>query len=308
MSKQIQDLRARYNANGNAIIPNTFQHPNIFVDRLMYYLSPIENVVLTFAVRRILGFQDNIMSRKDNISISQFTDGITAEDGRALSMGCGIGVDATINALDALAQFKILLPATPKPDPHKGQEYWLQDNEKAIDWEGLEARKSEKIDKYRKQTQKARYSVQQNPSVEQNAGDSVEQNDSPLLNRNTKPTETHANPIKEGASATLKATDFPEVVLFHSVTGRYPSKDTFRVVVESFRKISARLNRAVVYDDLLPFWEAWRIKDYRKTNLSWLTDWAVAGKVKPNGNGKNKPNINDIFKEYAQEQGLSYGD
>lgn len=85
--------------------------------------------------------------------------------------------------------------------------------------------------------------------------------------------------------ATPKATDIPEVVLFHSVTGRYPSKDTFRIVALSIQKVSARLNRAVVCDDLLPFWEAWRIKDYRKTNLSWLTDWAVAGKI-TNGNGK----------------------
>lgn len=96
--------------------------------------------------------------------------------------------------------------------------------------------------------------------------------------------------IKErGASATPKATEIPEVVLFRSVTGRYPSKDTFRVVVESIQKISARLGRDTSCDDLLPFWEAWRVKGFKSVNLSWLTDWAVAGKITQNGNGKNKP-------------------
>lgn len=305
--KSVKDLRARYNANGNAIIPNTFQHPNIFIDRLMYYLSPVENTVLTFAVRRIIGFQDNIMSRKDNISISQFTDGITTDDGRPLSMGCGIGTDAVIKALDSLALFKILLP-TGKHDMRKGQEYWLQENEQAIDWDGLEARKSQKIDKYRRQTKKARYSVQQKGSVEQNASYPVEQNAKGLLNRNTKPTETHRNPhIKEGASAQPKATDFPEVVLFRSVTGRYPSRDMFQNVADAIQKVKTRLNRDVLCDDLTPFWNEWRERDYKRTSLKWLTEWAVSGIITKNGNGKANTNINDVFAEYARENGIQYG-
>lgn len=194
MTQQIKDLRARYNAGGNAVIPNTFQHPNIFIDKLMFYLTPVENVTLTFAVRRILGFQSNIMSRKDNISLSQFTDGITAEDGTALCLGTGIGNDATIKALEALCHFNILLPTTEKADPKRGQEYWLQDNENNIDWIGLENRKNEKVEKYRQQTQKARYSVEQRASVEQTPKGDVEQTTNPLLNRDTKPTETHRNP------------------------------------------------------------------------------------------------------------------
>lgn len=167
MTQAIKDLRARYNGNGNAIIPNTFQHPNIFVDRLMFFLSPVENVVLTFAVRRILGFQDNIMSRKDNISLSQFTDGITKENGEPLALGCGVGTQAVIDALNNLELFKILIPTTEKADPKRGQEYWLQDNENAIDWDGLEKRKSQKSVRYAKRTKKARYSVRQRGSVGQ---------------------------------------------------------------------------------------------------------------------------------------------
>jgi DNA-binding Lrp family transcriptional regulator len=97
--------------------------------------------------------------------------------------------------------------------------------------------------------------------------------------------------IKEGASAQPKATDFPEVVLFRSVTGRYPSKDTFQIVVKAMRDVRVRVGRDVVCDDLVPFWEAWRAKGYRNTNLSWLTEWAVSGSI-TNGNGnKNGKHI-----------------
>ncbi len=120
-------------------------------------------------------------------------------------------------------------------------------------------------------------------------------------------TDTDSKDIKEGASAAPKATDFPEVVLFRSVTGRYPARDTFQIVVAAVQKVKVRLGRDVVCEDLRPFWEAWRTNGFKSINLSWLTDWAVAGKITQNGNGKRKPNIDDIFKEYAQEQGLSYG-
>lgn len=201
MAKSVSDLRARYNANGNAIIPNTFQHPNIFIDRLMYYLSPEENVVLTFAVRRILGFQQNIMSRKDNISLSQFTDGIKSESGEFLSRGCGIGLQSVRNCLESLERFKILIPATEKPNPVLGQEYWLQDNENNIDWDGLEKRKAERKENYRIRTQKAtrkslkiRGNVGRKGNVGRNDGvtsDVRQRVTSDVNTKPTKPTETH---------------------------------------------------------------------------------------------------------------------
>jgi DnaD/phage-associated family protein len=189
---------------GNSILPNTFQHPNIFIDRLMYFLTPEENTVLTFAIRRILGFQENISSRKDNISLSQFVEGIRSSKNDArLSYGCGLGTSAVRNALDNLERYKILLPTTEKPDPRKGQEYWLQENEDSIDWMGLVERRDATDEKARKQTEKARYSVQQkasdgqHTSVEQKAKESVEQQGRVLPDSNTKPTETHQNPQEE---------------------------------------------------------------------------------------------------------------
>jgi hypothetical protein len=190
---------------GNSILPNTFQHPNIFIDRLMYFLTPEENTVLTFAVRRILGFQENISSRKDNISLSQFVEGIRSrKDNTPLSNGCGLGTTAVRNALENLAKFKILIPTTEKPDPRKGQEYWLQENDIAIDWDGLEQRRIEADDKARRQTQKARCAVEQkasagqNTAVEQKARESVEQKARVLSDSNTKPRETQGNPLLSG--------------------------------------------------------------------------------------------------------------
>lgn len=198
MTSRIQDLRARYNANGNAVIPNTFQHPNIFIDKLMFYLTAEENVVLTFAVRRILGFQENIISRKDNISLSQFTDGITAKDGSILSLGCGLGVQSVRACLDSLETYKILISTTEKPSPTKGQEYWLQDNESMIDWDGLEKRKMNRAEKYRVQTRKAtkislksRCYVERKGNVERKDIVTSNVTDGVTLNVNTKPTETH---------------------------------------------------------------------------------------------------------------------
>jgi len=205
---QISDIRARYNANGNAVIPNTFQHPNIFVDKLMYYLTPEENVVLTFAVRRILGFQQNIMSRKDNISLSQFADSIVSEEGVILSRGCGIGVNTIRNCLENLEKYKILLPASEKPNPIKGQEYWLQDNENAIDWQGLEARKEERKIKYATQVQKAtqkslkvRGIVERKGNVERNTPVTSDDRLGVTSDVNTKPIETQRNPPSDFSPA-----------------------------------------------------------------------------------------------------------
>lgn len=184
------------------LLPNTFQHPNIFIDRLMFHLTPEENTVLTFAVRRILGFQENISSRKDNISLSQFVEGIRSNKNNSqLSHGCGLGKTAVTHALDNLAKFKILIPTTEKPDPRKGQEYWLQEDELAIDWDGLEQRTEEAKDKARRRTKKARSSVGQNTpkgADGQKSRESVGQDTSLLSDSNTKPRETQGNPPSGG--------------------------------------------------------------------------------------------------------------
>jgi hypothetical protein len=296
---------------GNSILPNTFQHPNIFIDKLMYYLEPEENVVLTFAVRRILGFQENISSRKDNISLSQFVDGVkSTKDGSELSKGCGLGVSAVRDVLDTLLHIGVLLPTTPKPDPRKGQEYWLQDNVDNIDWEWLERRKAEKHEKGQKRTAKARSVVRQKGAVGQKAKESVPQQARGQSDNNTKPMETHGNPVKEGASAAPtkprppKANDFPSNVLFREVTERYPAKANWHTVLKFVSEVEKRLGRPATRDDLFPFYEAWCSNGWRVDNIHWL-EYAAKGVVpgKSNGNGPRVQSVQDGFSVIDQVLG-----
>jgi hypothetical protein len=250
---------------GNAILPNTFQHPNIFIDRLMYFLTPEENTVLTFAVRRILGFQENISSRKDNISLSQFTDGIrSSKDGSTLSYGCGLGTTAVRNALENLERYKILIPTTEKPDPRKGQEYWLQDNADNIDWIGLLERSDAAEEKARKQTQKARCAVEQKASdgqhtaVEQQARESVEQQAKVLSDSNTKPRETQGNPPLGG----LSEKDLEQ------------ANAKVTAMVEASKKVKYE-NRDKLPEPLLPFSDVYVELTGQKPTKRVLMDWIM---------------------------------
>lgn len=85
--------------------------------------------------------------------------------------------------------------------------------------------------------------------------------------------------IKDNGASALKASQVPELVLFRAVTGRYPARDTFEVVITNIQKVRARLGRDVTAGDLLPFWQKWRSNGWKPTNLAWLTDWAVSGSI-----------------------------
>jgi DnaD/phage-associated family protein len=115
-----------------------------------------------------------------------------------------MGTSAIKHALDALEKYKILVPTTVKPDPRKGQEYWLQDNEAVIDWDGLEQRITEKRDKSIRRTSHART---KNPTYKGLVGQDrsqvscgtrvkglVPQGSRVLSDKHTKPIETHPNP------------------------------------------------------------------------------------------------------------------
>ena len=129
-------------AETSRLIPNAFQHPNILIDRLAYYLTPEENVVLDKAVREILGWRNKIESRKAAVSLSVFVDGKTSkETGERVCLGCGLGRNTVRRALVALDEFRILVKVG-KPT-RDGQLYWLQDDDTAIDWAELESRRAE---------------------------------------------------------------------------------------------------------------------------------------------------------------------
>ncbi len=61
----------------------------------------------------------------------------------------------------------------------------------------------------------------------------------------------------------------PELLVFFEVTGRYPLDDQTSLVVETLQKHPSTA------DQLRPYWAAWVARDYRRTNLDWLLNWAV---------------------------------
>lgn len=79
--------------------------PNFYVDRLMAFLTPEEFLVFSYAVRRTLGFN----KLHDAISLSQFTHGTTARDGRQLDFGTGLSRPTILKAIGYLEYFGLLI-------------------------------------------------------------------------------------------------------------------------------------------------------------------------------------------------------
>jgi len=138
----------------SALIPNSFQHPNVYVDRLAYYLTPAEEKVLNKAIREIYGWHDKIANRRARISISVFTEGKRhSETGEVLCLGCGLSSQAVRDALASLDKFGILLKVGPAN--YQGQLFQIQDDESLIDWDGLKARKESADEQNRARTEPA---------------------------------------------------------------------------------------------------------------------------------------------------------
>lgn len=95
----------------NTFIPNSFQKPNAFVDELMRLLPPACNVLLDVACRKILGWEEKRIARRDRISLSQFEE-LT-----------GFSRNTVRQHLDILHAANILVPDG-SPTAH-GQEYEL---------------------------------------------------------------------------------------------------------------------------------------------------------------------------------------
>jgi hypothetical protein len=136
------------------LIPNSFQHPNILIDTLAYFLTPEENVVLAKAVREILGWHKRIELRKAPISLSVFIEGkFDKETGERLCYGCGLGIGSVRKALEKLDEFKILVKVG--LPTQAGQTYWLQDDDTKIAWDKLKERRAEYDQKNQGKTQRA---------------------------------------------------------------------------------------------------------------------------------------------------------
>lgn len=109
-----------------------------------------------------------------------------------------------------------------------------------------------------------------------------------------------ATPPKEPKPAEPKATEYPELVVFKELTGRWPNRLVWGKVIERIKKVSHRLSRPVTKDELLPFFTAWLERSNNVFNLTWL-EWAEVGTVPQNGwrQNANSKNIGQS-NEYSE--------
>lgn len=136
------------------LIPNSYQTPNAYVDRFMFLLTPEEWKVLSYAARRIFGFQ----KRQDRISQSQFTHGtISKADGHQLDRGTGLSKPTVIKALNSLIAYHVMREVA-KNDSHlnHGALYELELDSDKIDIAGLIERANQANQQSRKQSAQGR--------------------------------------------------------------------------------------------------------------------------------------------------------
>lgn len=138
----------------NRLIPNSFQTPNVLIDRLMPLLLNDELRVVMFATRHIYGWSENLATRSAPLSLTAF------EHGHRGSAGCGLkrpAIHAAIRTLEALGVLRRIGEATAK-----GQRWALAERDTDIHWDEMEARQVEIADANRRRTAKAvRTSAQQ---------------------------------------------------------------------------------------------------------------------------------------------------
>jgi len=173
------------------LIPNSFQHPNFYIDKLSYFLTPQENVVLDKAIREILGWDNKIEKRQARIALSIFVDGkFNRETGERLCYGCGLGISAIRKALTALNEFGILVKVG-EPCPI-GQLFRLQDDIAQIDIAALELRRETQEAERKQRTAKARGVLSDNRGIVRQHDGVLSDNRAGVLSDNNK--ETHEKP------------------------------------------------------------------------------------------------------------------
>jgi hypothetical protein len=118
----------------NNLIPNTFQTPNVLIDRLMPLLKDDELRVAMFSIRHIYGWTDTLARRAAQLSLTAF------EKGHRGSPGCGLTRSAIVPALQGLEQYGILHCVG---EDRRGRFWALAESDADIDWEGLEQRRVE---------------------------------------------------------------------------------------------------------------------------------------------------------------------
>lgn len=130
----------------DSFIPNSFQTPNLLIDRVMPLLTDTEFRVLMYTVRHILGWQDTV-HHQTRLSLSAYQEGHRGQP------GCGLGRQAIIHALDSLVRFGLLLKVgEPTQD---GQLWELVVDERQVKWDLLVQRQQARATARQQQTRQA---------------------------------------------------------------------------------------------------------------------------------------------------------
>jgi len=108
----------------NAILMNSFQTPNSYVDNAMGMLTSEEYKCLSFATRHILGWQDKVSKRRGFISLNMFENGFVSAKGVVFG-GTGLTRQTIVRATDELTRLLFLLKIG-EPTA-EGQEWELGD-------------------------------------------------------------------------------------------------------------------------------------------------------------------------------------
>lgn len=289
-------------------IPNSFQTPNIYVDAYLHLLTGEEWKVMTYAIRRILGFH----KRSDRISLSQFAKGIQDKNGRYLDHGCGVNVDTVRSVLARLCDYGFLIRLQENdPTLNTGPEYSLQLDDAKISLTKILFRMQANKKENTRKTLRARRAIagkrKQYPLLSDNT--------TPLLSDNTTPPivgqthnileETKGKP--EYIAPALEEIEFltvvqvlqlPEIKLYEMVTNRFPGQHQWPIIVEFIRLHNPDI------ETMKNCWKEWVKRDYRSGNLGWL-DWCVNG-IEERHNGKTGQSKNGNQKR-ADKKGRGDG-
>lgn len=140
--------------NDKHLYPNTFQFHNDYVDKYMAFLTDVEFRVLSYMVRRVVGFFRN--EGKSRISLSQMVDGLVI-DGKRHDYGVGASRPAIVKACKSLEGFGLIIRVDSGSKRKAIAARWdvSFDKPELIDFDAMVARKEAKSTKEKQRTRKA---------------------------------------------------------------------------------------------------------------------------------------------------------
>lgn len=136
------------------LYPNTFQFHNDYVDKYMAFLTDVEFRVLSYMVRRVIGFFRD--EQKSRISLSQMVDGLVI-NGDRYDYGVGASRPAIVKACKSLEGFGLIIRVDSGSKRKAIAARWdvSFDKPELIDFDAMVARKEAKSTKEKQRTRKA---------------------------------------------------------------------------------------------------------------------------------------------------------